>query len=146
MAVMCVRTLIRSRVVGHPSMMRMMSRPARRTIRAGVRRRVQRNRFGSALIVASIAPVGGSTPSPHARLLSDRFGQDDEVKSSFYGSLVTGLWTGSESNRIAGQIEQLNAWRAYAGAGWGRAWARDVVAVLEQSKQNALRREAEEQF
>jgi hypothetical protein len=100
-----------------------------------------------ARIVASIAPVGGSTPSPYARLLLDRFGQDDEVKSSLYGSLVTGFWTGNESDRIAGQIEQLNGWRASTQEPLGvRAWAREVVTSLEQAKQRALQREAEDHF
>jgi hypothetical protein len=100
-----------------------------------------------ARIVASIAPVGGSTPSPYARLLLDRFGQDDEVKSSLYGSLVTGFWTGNESDRIASQIEQLNGWRANTHEPLGvRAWAREVVTSLEQAKQRALQREAEDHF
>lgn len=100
-----------------------------------------------ARLVASIAPVGGSTPSPYARLLLERFGEDEEVKSSLYGSLVTGFWTGNESDRIAGQIERLNAWRASGTEPLGvRNWAREVVASLEKAKQRALQREAEEDF
>lgn len=100
-----------------------------------------------ARLVASIAPVGGSTPSPYARFLLERFGEDEKVKSSFYGSLVSGFWTGNESDRITGQIERLNAWRQSGTESLGvRNWAREVVASLEQARQSALQREAEEHF
>lgn len=103
--------------------------------------------LGRARIAASIAPVGGAEPSPYARFLLDRFGDDEQVRSSLYGSLVTGFWTGNESDRIARQIERLTSWRASADEPAAvRAWARDVIASLEQSRQQALQREAEERY
>ncbi len=100
-----------------------------------------------ARIAASIAPVGGAEPSRYARFLLDRFGEDEQVRSSLYGSLVAGFWTGNESDRISRQIEQLTMWRASPDEPAGvRAWAREVVASLEKSRQQALQREAEEHY
>jgi hypothetical protein len=100
-----------------------------------------------ARIAASIAPVGGLEPSPFARFLLARFGDDEQVRSSLYGSLVTGFWTGNESDRTARQIEQLTSWRASTAEPAGvLAWARDVITSLEQARLQALQREAEERY
>lgn len=100
-----------------------------------------------ARVVASLAPVGGSEPSPFARFLLDRFGDDEQVRSSLYGALVTGFWTGNESDRIARQLEQLRAWRTSASQPLGvRTWAREMIEHLERTRQQALQREAEQHF
>jgi hypothetical protein len=100
-----------------------------------------------ARVVASVAPVGGAEPSPFARFLLGQFGDDEEIQSSLYGSLVTGFWTGNESDRIANQIEQLTAWRTSPSEPLEvRKWAREIIEILQQARSRALRREAEEGF
>ncbi len=101
--------------------------------------------IGRARIVASIAPVGDEQPTPIARFLLGKFGEDDKVASSFWGQFVSGFWMGNESDRIAGQIEQLQGWRQRADEPLGvRAWARNMIQNLEIRRQAALEREAEE--
>ncbi|MGI8514630.1 MAG: hypothetical protein ACR2NT_05725 [Acidimicrobiia bacterium] len=98
-----------------------------------------------ARIVASMASVGEDQPTPIARFLLEKFGDDREVAGSLYGSFVSGFWTGNESDRIARQIEQLSSWRHRSTEPVGvRNWAREVVENLERSRQAALQREAEE--
>lgn len=100
-----------------------------------------------ARLVASIAPLGDASPSAYATFLLDRFGTDDQVRSSLYGSLVSGFWTGNESDRIGRQIAQLDGWRSDPTQPRGvRSWARDVVKGLEQARAEALQREAEERY
>ncbi len=100
-----------------------------------------------ARIVASLAPIGGAEPSPFTRFLLDRFGTDDEVRSSLYGALVTGFWTGNESDRIARQVAQLTAWRTSPSEPLGvRRWAKEIIDHLEEAKEQALQREAEEHW
>lgn len=100
-----------------------------------------------ARIVASIAPVGGDEPSPYARYLLEHFGDDNRVAGNLYGDLISGSWVGSESDRIAGQIERLQRWRENTALPSGvRKWARKVIVGLERSRKDALRREAEESF
>jgi hypothetical protein len=100
-----------------------------------------------ARIVASMAPVGEEKPTEIARFLLENFGDDREVAGSLYGTLISGSWWGNESDRIAGQIERLNTWRRRRSEPLGvRTWAREVVVSLEQSRQAALQREAEERF
>lgn len=100
-----------------------------------------------ARIVARIAPVGGEQPTPIARHLLDKFGDDAEVGSSLYGALVSGSWVGNESDRIQRQIDQLNSWRDDKSERRGvRRWAADVVQSLMVSRQAALEREAERDF
>jgi hypothetical protein len=94
-----------------------------------------------------MAPVGEEKPTEIARFLLENFGDDREVAGSLYGTLISGSWWGNESDRIAGQIERLNTWRRRRSEPLGvRTWAREVVVSLEQSRQAALQREAEERF
>lgn len=100
-----------------------------------------------ARVVASMAPVGEEQPTEITRFLLGKFGDDSKVTESLYGTLISGFWTGNESDRIAGLIERLNAWRRRRNEPPGvRRWARDVVESLERSRQAALQREAEEGF
>jgi len=111
-----------------------------------------------ARLVASITPVGGEQPidapptvpaageqpTPVARFLLGRFGEDQKVASSLWAQFISGFWTGPESERIAGQIEQLNRWRQRPEEPLGvRTWARDMVRDLEMRRRAAQEREAE---
>jgi hypothetical protein len=100
-----------------------------------------------ARIAASIAPVEGEQPKPIARYLLQHFGDDEELGSSLAGTFTSGSWTGPESARIAGQIAQLNSWRAQRDEPLGvRQWAARMVDGLEARRQSALQREAEGGF
>jgi hypothetical protein len=114
-----------------------------------------------ARLVASITPVGGEEPigapptvpaagdqpTPVARFLLSGFSEDREVASSLWAQFVSGFWTGPESERIAGQIEQLNRWRRRPDEPLGvRTWARDMVRDLEVRRRAALEREAEREI
>ena len=100
-----------------------------------------------ARIVASLASVGENEPTPVARFLLDTFGDDREITSSLYATLMSGFWTGNQSDRIAGQIAQLNLWRRRRNESTGvRNWARRAIESLEQERRAALQREAEEAF
>jgi hypothetical protein len=97
-----------------------------------------------AQLVASIAPVGADEPTPIARFLLERFGADPKVASGLWAQFISGFWMGPESERIAGQIEQLNRWRQRSEEPLGvRTWARDMIRDLEARRQAALEREAE---
>lgn len=100
-----------------------------------------------ARLVAAVSPLGGAQPTDVARFLLATFGADEEVSSSLWGEMVSGSWTGPESDRIARQINQLNGWRGDTTEPVAvRNWARDMVGYLEQSRQAALEREAERGF
>ena len=100
-----------------------------------------------ARVVATVAPVGANEPTPIARLLLDRHGADDRVKSSLFGEYMTGTWSGPESGRLEEQIRQLNGWRSNdAEPGGVRAWAAEVIRSLESRRQQALEEEAERGF
>jgi hypothetical protein len=97
-----------------------------------------------AQLVASIAPVGADEPTPIARFLLERFGADPKVASSLWAQFISGFWMGPESERIAGQIEQLKRWRQRSEEPLGvRTWARDMIRDLEARRRAALEREAE---
>lgn len=97
-----------------------------------------------ARIVASLTPIGGDEPAEVTRFLLANFYNDRRVASSLYSSLVSGFWTGQESDRIARQIEQLKGWRRRTTEPAGvREWARLTLEHLEASRDAALQREAE---
>jgi len=99
-----------------------------------------------ARLVAPIAPVKGSSPPPMAQYLLDKFGTDEKVAASLYGTFMGGVWMGPDSARLAGQIEQLNGWRKAKDLPLPvRKWAAEVVDHLEQRMAVAREREAEEE-
>jgi len=100
--------------------------------------------LGRARLVASLAPIGKDGASSYVQYLLREFADDDRIKSSLYSSLVSGFWTGNESDRIQGQIDQLTEWRkAYANNHGLRDWAREAIASLQEDRKSALQREAE---
>jgi hypothetical protein len=100
-----------------------------------------------ARIVAAIAPIGGGEPTAATRFLLDNFGSDPDVASSLYSTFISGGWIGNESDRLAGQIEQLTTWRRRTSEPLGvREWAKQMVQALENQRTNALEREAERDF
>ncbi|MFJ5666366.1 hypothetical protein ACIQAR_11755 [Micromonospora chalcea] len=100
-----------------------------------------------ARVVAAIAPVGKEDPTEVTRFLLGNFGDDPKVAGSLHANLVSGTWWGNESERIARQIERLKRWRQDAAEPIGlRRWARKVAEGLEENRQAALLREAEERF
>lgn len=100
---------------------------------------------GRARLAASISLVGGEQPSDLTRHLLDKFGDDQAVASALSGQFLSGVWMGHESDRIAGQIEQLSKWRTRSDEPLGvRNWAKQMVEYLEQRRLAVLEREAEE--
>lgn len=100
-----------------------------------------------ARVVASITPVAGDEPSPIVRFLLGNFGTDEDLGSSLYSTFISGSWMGNESDRLTGQIEQLNGWRQNTNEPEGvRAWARKMVEILDRQRLAALEREAERGF
>jgi len=98
-----------------------------------------------ARLVASLAPIGDEVASSYVQFLLREFADDDRVKGSLYSSLVSGFWTGNESDRIQGQIDQLTAWRKTYSDNQGlREWAREAIASLQENRKSALLREAED--
>jgi hypothetical protein len=100
-----------------------------------------------ARLVASIATPGGEEPTPVARFLLDKFGEDRKVASGLWSSFVSGFWFGPESEYLSRQIEQLNGWRQRPDEPLGvRNWAREMIEGLEVRRAAALEREAERDF
>lgn len=100
-----------------------------------------------ARLVASIASPGGDEPTPVARFLLTEFGTDDQIRSSLWGQFISGFWWGPESEHIAGQIGQLRGWRQRSSEPLAvREWAREMITYLDEQRQRALEREAEERF
>jgi hypothetical protein len=98
-----------------------------------------------ATTVASITHVAGDEPNATVRLLLDRFGSDDRVGGELAGNFISGSWTGNESDRIAGQIEQLQKWISSQGEPQGvKRWARRMVVNLQRRQATVLQEEAEE--
>jgi hypothetical protein len=94
--------------------------------------------------VASIAAAGGDEPTPIARFLLDKFGKDDSIAGSLAGEFISGFWWGNESDRIAGQIKQLQGWLSRSSEPAGvQKWARTMIRDLEAARLAALQREAE---
>jgi hypothetical protein len=100
-----------------------------------------------ARIVASVVPVGAGEPTPTARLLLDRFGDDRHVKSSLWGDFVSGTWMGPESGRLEQQVRQLKGWLTRGSEPEGvRSWAIEMIEDLEARRKQALESEAERGF
>lgn len=100
-----------------------------------------------AAIIADIAPVGGNSPSPYADFLLTEFGESERVAGALAGELSSGTWVGPWSNRIRGQIEQMDAWLEHPNHSTGvKNWARQMKASLERQLEEALQHEAEELF
>lgn len=96
-------------------------------------------------LVADIAPVGGTGPSPYADYLLTKFGDSDTVAGALAGEFQSGTWWGSWSSRIRGQIEQMTQWLEDDGNSPGvKDWARRMKDSLERQLAEAIQREAEE--
>jgi hypothetical protein len=104
------------------------------------------NDLERARVVASVAPVGAAEPTPHARFLLDRFGDDDRIRSSLWGDFISGTWTGPESARLETQIAQLKDWRAPDASEGMRRWLTDMIQSLEARREQVLEEEAERGF
>ncbi|MGH1488556.1 MAG: hypothetical protein ACRBK7_04045 [Acidimicrobiales bacterium] len=95
--------------------------------------------------VASVASVGGSSPTAVTRFLLTRFGDDDKINSSLYGELVSGSWTGPESARTQGQIDTFTAWLNDESPEVS-GWAAEVIEHLRTSLDAARLRESEQDW
>jgi hypothetical protein len=92
--------------------------------------------------VADLVRPAGAEPNPVVHYLLDHF-DDDEVGRNLYGGLISGTWSGPESDRIAGQVAQIEQWRDMSSPGV-RRWAARALAWLQESRERALQWEAEE--
>jgi hypothetical protein len=100
--------------------------------------------IGRARLVASLTQVAGEHPSTVVRYLLDEFGSDEEVSSSLYGDFTSGAWWGKESERLDGQISQLEGWAATPGELPGvRSWAVALIEPLMRRRASVLEAEAE---
>lgn len=105
------------------------------------------NDLKRAQLVAGVAAIGGDEPTPVARYLLDHFGSDSQVSGPLAGQFWSGSWWGNQSDRLAGQIAQLQNWALSATEPEGvKHWAREVIQSLEKNRERALREEAEEDF
>ncbi len=95
-----------------------------------------------ARLVARTTSAAGATPSLVTKFLLERFGTDDAVSGALASTFVTGIWSGPESIRIQGQIDQLNGWLE-GPSGGVRAWVVRMTASLEAQRSLAIEREAE---
>jgi hypothetical protein len=101
--------------------------------------------LGRARLVASLTGVGEGSPSEIVSFLLTAFGSDEKVSSSLCGDFVSGLWWGNESDRLNGQIAQLNSWINDRDLSAGvKSWARSVIASLKRRLEVVVVREAEE--
>jgi hypothetical protein len=96
-----------------------------------------------ARVVASVAPSGASEPSDVARLLLDRFPDDEEIGSSLWGDFISGIWMGPESDRLKQQIEQMRAWQTPGASDGVRRWSAEMIRYLQQRLAEVQIREAE---
>lgn len=95
-------------------------------------------------IVASVAPVKGSSPPPLARYLLENFPRDSRISSTLAGNFTSGIWTGP-SGHVGSQIEQLSAWRSATSLPLPvRKSAGELAGDLERRRQLFLEQEAEE--
>lgn len=100
-----------------------------------------------AKLVASVTDPGSDDPNAVARYLLEHFGDESQVASSLARTFISGSWTGNESDRIAGQIVQLRHWVDSPSEPVGvKRWAREMINSLERLRENALQREAEDNF
>lgn len=97
-------------------------------------------------LVARLAAVSTERPAAIVAHLLTTF-DDDQIRASLYGTLISGVWTGNESDRLARFIEELDAWRFEEDQPPEvREWARSVAESLQRQRAAALEREAEERF
>jgi hypothetical protein len=102
---------------------------------------------GRAQIVAAVANAGGDDPNPVARYLLEHFSNETHVASSLAGDFISGSWTGNMSDRLSSQIAQLRRWVESPSEPDGvKRWAREMIASIERQRDDALQREAEEDF
>jgi hypothetical protein len=100
-----------------------------------------------ARLIASIANPGSDEPTPIARYLLEHFGDDTQVAGPLAGMLIRGSWTGNESDRLLGQITQLRRWTESPSEPAGvKQWAREIIRNFERMRNDALQREAEEDY
>ena len=95
-------------------------------------------------ILAAVAGAPSGRPSDLQAMLLERFG-DYNVGSAFYGSFISGAWSGPTSTRTRGKIEQAKSWveddRPVI-----REWAQSVLMSLEATLERDLKAEEEERF
>lgn len=96
-----------------------------------------------ARLAAEVASTGSSEPTPIARFLLEVFGNDEEVQSALAGEFFSGSWTGPESQRLPGMIEQLSGWLVDDMPNLVKEFALKLRASLERDRDRALEREAE---
>jgi len=100
-----------------------------------------------ARLVASVAAAGGNEPTPVARYLLEHFGDDSQVSGPLASEFWSGLSWGNQSDRLAGQIAQLQNWVESPTEPEGvKGWAREMIQYLEQSRERAVQQEAEEDY
>ncbi|MFZ0215931.1 MAG: hypothetical protein WAM30_08300, partial [Candidatus Dormiibacterota bacterium] len=97
-----------------------------------------------ARFAASILRVRGERAPVVVRKLLEGFGDDDQVAGALRGRLLSGFWTGHESDRLAGQIEDLKSWRASSEPEAVRKWTVHTIDELERRRLAVLSFEAEE--
>lgn len=100
-----------------------------------------------ARIIAEVTSLGGDTFSPVARFLLDHFGSDKRVASTLMGELISGFWSGNESDRIKGQIQQVTRWLEQPRQSRAvKKWARTQLRWLRIRLDETLQQEAEEDW
>jgi hypothetical protein len=102
--------------------------------------------LGRGQLVAAITPVDGDQPSVVVRTLLERFPEDDSVESSLWSGFVSGSWMGNDSQRLAGQISQLQGWLKPEEPTGVRKWASKMLEYLGRERTSALQREAEQGY
>ncbi len=97
-----------------------------------------------ARLVADMTSAGGEDPTELASMLLDRFADDEQIRSSLAAGFLSGGWMGPYSERVAGQLAQMTAWRTRADLPHGvRRWAGEMVESLTADLARAREREAE---
>lgn len=94
--------------------------------------------------LAGIIGAPSGRPSDAHAMLLERFGGHD-VGSTFYGSFVSGAWSGPSSARTRGKLEEAKAWLDDERPAI-REWAKVVVKSLQFTLERDLKAEEEERF
>jgi hypothetical protein len=94
--------------------------------------------------LAGIIGAPSGRPSDAHAMLLERFG-DQNVGSKFYGSFISGAWSGPASTRTRGKLEEAKAWVDDERPAI-REWAKNVVKGLETTLERDLKAEEEERF
>ncbi len=97
--------------------------------------------------LAAIVSTGRAELTPYALLLLEGFGKSTLVQSELASEFLSGTWTGPESRRLRGQIEQVRGWLGrpdYSGP--AHDFARSMLRSLEAELERAQLREAEERW